>query len=265
VTGAGHRAFLTDIDDALLTIDPGSIPRDAAAVIAPHAYGAPVDVEALTRLACPWIEDCATSPALGPGERRAGASGTFAVFSFGSTKYLTGGSGGMVLTDDPRLAARVDDLLDFDRFEKRGAWQHGLPAALPGRLADLNAAVALTQWRRLPDLAAHRQTIAAVYRAGLADVAGLRVPRPGMPHAFYRYLVRTDAPAEPLAVALRARGIDARSSVNPWLDAAANVTGGPWPVAARWRDHLLSLPIHPHLSEADAHRVVATLKEVLPA
>jgi dTDP-4-amino-4,6-dideoxygalactose transaminase len=120
VQGAGHHAWLTDIQETDLTIDPRAISLDAAAVIAPHAYGAPVDKRAVEQLGRPWIEDCATQPAVTVASRQSTASSTFAVFSFSSTKYITGGSGGMLLTDGDGPAKRVADLLHLDRFEKRG-------------------------------------------------------------------------------------------------------------------------------------------------
>jgi dTDP-4-amino-4,6-dideoxygalactose transaminase len=267
VQGAGHQVWLADIHEEDLTLDPMTISRDAAAVVAPHAYGAPVDAEALRQLGVPWIEDCATSPATRVMGQPAGSSGTFAVFSFGSTKYLTGGAGGMLLTDDDRLAARVNDLLDFDDFGKRGEWKHGIPAAMPGRLADLNAAVALVQWEQFPTFAARRRAIAEIYQTALDNIPGLKLPRLCPERSFYRYIVQTSAPATTLAAALHKQGIDARHSVNPWLytarQAGHTVLGGPWPVAARCCGHLLSLPIYAQLSEAEAHWVAKGLKELL--
>jgi len=63
-------------------------------------------------LGVPWIEDCATSPATSVGGRPAGASGTLAVFSFASTKYVTGGSGGVLACDDDvTVDGRIDPRL----------------------------------------------------------------------------------------------------------------------------------------------------------
>ena len=267
VRGAGHRVWLTDIQDDDLTIDLASLPNEAAAIVAPHAYGAPVDVEKLMKSGRPWIEDCATSPSALVNDQPAGSFGTFAVFSFGSTKYLTGGSGGMLVTDDSSLAARVSDLLEFDRFEKNGDWRHGIPPALPGRLSDLNASVALVQWRRLAEFTQHRKQIAGIYDNGLKKILSLKLPRLSEGHGFYRYIVYTQCEAASLAKELREHGVDARHSVNAWLHHAAQtdqaIAGGPWPVAERWREHLLSLPIHPLMKTEDAHRVVDLMSSLL--
>lgn len=266
VQRAGYLGHLTDIRRADLTIDPTTVHPDAAAVVAPHAYGAPVDATALARLGLPWIEDCSTSPACRVAGRPAGASGTAGVFSFASTKYVTGGAGGVLVTSDSAIATRVDDLLDEAREHPRGRWRHAPGLPWPGRMADLNAAVALVQWQRLAELAARRRALAEGYRLALADCPSVQLPAAASDHAFYRFVVRTGPDAATLATRLAARGIDARSSVNPWLDRlplAAATSGGPWPGAEHWRGHLLSLPLHPGLDAHAVAKVAAALREAL--
>jgi dTDP-4-amino-4,6-dideoxygalactose transaminase len=196
----------------------------------------------------------------------AGSFGALAIFSIGSTKYLTGGSGGVLVTDDDTLAARVAELLDFDSSETKAAWKNGQPVALPGRLSDLNAAMALVQFDRLEEFAARRRTIATLYSAALAKLPHFQIPPSSEGHSYYRYVVRTTAPSAPLTAALRERGIDARTSVNPWLDAprfsGTSFVAGAFPSADRWRGHLLSLPIYPGLTDEDAQCIVRNLQEL---
>jgi dTDP-4-amino-4,6-dideoxygalactose transaminase len=77
--------------------------------------------------------------------------------------------------------------------------------------------------------------------------------------------MRTQSAAADIAEQLHAVGIDARSSVNPWIHrtfAASVCEGGPWPVAEEWRQHLLSLPIYPALQDQDVHYIVHSVKKV---
>jgi perosamine synthetase len=198
--------------------------------------------------------------------KAAGAFGTFAVFSLGSTKYITGGSGGVLLTDSDALAARVSDLLEFDRAELRGDWSDQAPAALPGKLADLNAAVALVQLERMHEFADRRRAIAAQYEAGLNEMSQVTLMPSNAGNSYYRYIVKTAFCAAPLATRLRERGVDARSGVNPWLDAlrfaGRPCEPGAFPAADRWRQHLLSLPIYPGLREDEASRIVREFREL---
>ncbi len=262
VLDAGHRCRLTDVREDL-AMDTASLARGLAAVIAPHAYGAPVNVADLAKSGLPWIEDCATSPATMIDGKPSGTFGTLAVFSLGSTKYITGGSGGVLVTDDDTLAVRVADLLDFDRAQTQGVWSREVPVALPGRLCDLNAAVALVQLDRLDEFAARRRELAAQYDSALAKLPHLTTAPSSLGHSYYRYIVRTNSPSTQLSASLRELGVDARPSVNPWLDnprfTGASFEPRAFPVADRWRNHLLSLPIYPGLTDEDARHVADSL------
>ena len=267
VQNTGHRAVLGDVEPETLTLNANDAPKSCVAVIAPHAYGAPVDVAAIQHLGLPWIEDCATSPATIVSGRPAGSWGTLAIFSFASTKYVTGGSGGIVACDDDTLATRIQDMLDYDSFEKNGKWENGWHGAIPGRIPDLNASLAIVQWDRMEELFNRRREIAGLYKERLSRVAGLKLPNITPGHSFYRYIVRTERPSEELREGLRNDGIDARTSVNPWLDrwpsSLGQVEGGPWPAAEIWRRNLLSLPIHPSMSDEDAIQVVDSLRKLV--
>ena len=269
VMNTGHNAFLTDIREHDLTMDPQSITKGCAAVIAPHAYGAPVDVSAIQKLRVPWIEDCATSPATLAGKRNAGGCGTLAIFSFASTKYLAAGAGGALLTDDLVLASRIAELLEIDSMASKTAWRNGFPGTQPGRLSDVHASLGLAQLDRLAEFAVKRKAIARRYNKAFSNLLGLRVPM-GIPeHSFYRYILKTAGPAEKLVASLQEGGIDARSSVNPWLNSCSpemcRVAGGPWPIAEGWRDHLLSLPIHPSLDKKSVEFIIKSLGNALIA
>ena len=267
VQNAGHSSVLGDIEPETFTLDVRTVPGNCTAVIAPHAYGAPVHASEIEGLKLPWIEDCATSPATSVEGRPAGAWGTIAIFSFASTKYLTGGSGGMLVCDDDLLAARVRDLLEFDSFDKSGCWKNGWHGALPGRMADLNASLAGVQIRRMPEFFRRRREIAEIYNSLLHETSDLRVPAFTPDHSFYRYIVRTKTPSEGICRELSSIGIDARTSVNPWLDkipsSMGNVNGGPWPTADKCRGRLLSLPIHPSVTNEDATLIAESLRTAI--
>jgi len=253
IEGTGHVGVIVDIEASTLTLEAARIPRDVAAVVVPHAYGLAADVEAVERLGKPWIEDCATSPT----SLRAGTRGTLAVLSFASTKYFTAGAGGAVLCDNAQLAARIACLLDMTDGEV-GVWSNGSPPYLPGRLADLNAAVAAVQLARLDEFHAQRQQLAAVYDEMLRG-GPWRLPELSPHHGFYRYIVHPQAAAEPLGAALRMDGIDARTSVNPWLHIKRPDLAGSCATADAVSNHLLSLPIHPSLHAGDARTVADAL------
>ncbi len=265
VEGAGHRPGLGDISREDLTLEASSLSAGTQAIIAPHAYGAPLDIDAIEQLGLPWIEDCATSPATYAKARPAGSWGTLAVFSFNSTKYITAGTGGMLLTNDPDLADKIHGLLDSDSSSQVGAWQNGRPSGFPGRLSDVNAAIALEQFKKMPSFLQRRRSIAAIYSQELCDVPGLSVPANIAGHSYYRYIVRTRDSSGNIAALLQSKGIDARSAVNPWLDALVGHESarGSLRNAGYWRAHLLSLPINASMTDEEAYYVADNLSKLL--
>lgn len=265
VKGAGHRIGLTDIQLNDLTIDPSMIHKEAQAIIAPHAYGAPLNVIELGKLNLPWIEDCATSPATVACSRPAGSWGTIAVFSFNSTKYITAGAGGMVLTDDPVIADRIRFLLEPGNFSNFSNWMNPIPSGFPGYLSDVNASIALTQYKKMSMFMQCRRDIAEIYTDKLSGVEGLILPVCKVGHSYYRYIIHTHDPSEKIAHNLKLKGIDARTAVNPWLDMSNENESicGNFLNANFWKDHMLSLPIHPSMTVDQANFVADCLVRIV--
>lgn len=264
ILSCGHRPVLLDIERESLAINVASLPAKVAAIIAPHAYGAPVNLKRIDRLGLPWIEDCATSPATRIKGRPAGSFGTVAVFSLGSTKYVTGGGGGIVATADQHIARRIENSLHPSKSlaRSRALFAPFMPQPF---LPDLNAAVALAQFRRMEHFRKKRLAIAALFRASFSDIPLFHLPEVGPEHSFYRYILRTRRHSDVIAKELRRFGIDARTSVNPWLNQLLPKNcyqSTPWPNATLWRGKLLSLPIYPALSNQRIRHIIRSVHSV---
>jgi perosamine synthetase len=269
-----HRArvVLADVADGDLNLDPAALARvvgsQTRAVLAVHQYGTPADLAAIARAApqAVLIEDaaCAVGAATAAGPVGAGP-GRAACFSFHPRKTITTGEGGMLVTADAALAARV-----------RALRQHGLgPRGFcePGanlRLGELPAALGRAQLERLDELLARRRRVAARYAAGLAGLDWLQLPAaaPGAQPSHQSYVVRL-RPAAPvsrdgLLAALRARGIGCQAAVAPvhhhpgYQDSAR----GPLPVAERAGSDGLFLPMHAELDPAQVERVCEALRTI---
>ena len=248
---AGYRVSLCQVRAVDLTLDVAALPSHLEAGIAPHGWGAPVDVDALHGTSLPWVEDCATSPFTRTAWGNAGSAGWASVYSFGSTKFLTGAGGGAIALRGDAAARWVDAL--------RWAGPHHA-------LGDVNAGLALVQWQRAHEFVERRRRIAAAYdRAVLA--AGLAPEPRSEGHSVFRYLVRTSGPSETVRARLSAAGIDARTSINPWLFdhtdpaiVARPQRGAAW---ERWSAHLLSIPIYPSLDDRDVAAVCMSLTRAM--
>ncbi len=116
----GARPVLVDVGEDGLTIDPDSLSFSASenvrAVIASHLFGVSSGIARL-RQVCDdrgWtlIEDGCQTPGMKIGQRRAGTFGHFATFSFGGSKPITAGAGGVIVAGDDKMAARLGPLMD---------------------------------------------------------------------------------------------------------------------------------------------------------
>lgn len=228
VAAAGARPVL---------VDSAWKPADAA--IVPHHFGCP---EPLPRGRV--IEDCAG--ALGEG---LGSRGVLAVMSFYATKLLGAGQGGAVATDRADLAARIRDLVDYDKRETyRLRFNY--------RMSDLTAAVARAQLARLSEFVKARRRIADYYNKRFAELP-LGLPR-ARGHQYYRYVVRAPGTADRLMKHLARHGIESKRPVFRPLHRYLGLRGFP-ETERRWRESV-SLPIYPTLTVAERGRVVRAVR-----
>lgn len=253
----GATPVLADADPATLSLSA----KDAAArrtprtraVIVPHAFGLAVDLAPFLALGVPVIEDCAQALGAVVGGRPVGARGALAVCSFYATKMLATGEGGAV-GGPAGLVARVRDARAYDERED-------LAPRLNAKLTDLQAALGRSQLSRLDAFIARRREVAARHRARLAGAA-CRLPRDAGPgHVYHRFVVALARPLEPVQARLAAAGVAARRPVFRPAHRALGLEG--YPEADRLWAESLSIPCYPALTDAEADRVAAALREAL--
>ena len=270
---AGASPVLVDIDPATFTMDPARLeealkscktgrPR---AVIAVHLYGQPCDIPAILDI-CKrhdlfLIEDCAQAHGALLDGRRVGSFGDIATYSFYPTKNLGAfGDGGAVATNDKALADRAGALRQY-------GWKDRYLSDLRGmntRLDEIHAAMLGVRLTRLDAEIERRRAIAAQYDTVLAPVIETPKVRHGAQHAYHLYVVRTPRRDE-LAASLKAAGIGTgiHYPVPVHLQKAYEdkIALGPSGLGETERAarEVLSLPMHPFLSESDVERVTANV------
>jgi dTDP-4-amino-4,6-dideoxygalactose transaminase len=272
VTRVGARPVLADIDPETLNIDPASARRalttKTRAILVPHLFGLPADLNALQQLGVPLIEDCAHTLGATVGGQQVGSVGTLTVCSFYATKLLCAGEGGMVLSNDRAL---LDRICQFREYDERPVLTLGSSNL---KMSDLHAALGCAQLRRLPDFISRRRRIAEAYRQVLTETrAGERLIGPSVPrgrtHAYFRYIVRlkTDAPGvdtvdltDKLLTRFHAAGLQARRPVFRPLHQYLGHKG--FPVSEGAYRTALSIPIFPAMTEEDLQHCLAAIQEV---
>ena len=271
VTAGGVPRFV-DIDPATYLMDPAQLeaavtPRTRC-ILPVHLFGQCVDMDAVRAAASAHglrvLEDCAQSTGAEFNGRRAGSMGDAAAFSFYPTKILGGyGDGGMVVTDDAALAARVRRLRMYGSEGRYYAEEHGYNS----RLDEVQAAILLRKLARLPAYIERRRELARRYDRLLAGT-GLQLPvtAPGNVHAYYLYVVRHPA-RDRIMQALAARDVVVNVSY-PWpihtMRAYAHVgyAEGSLPQTERAAREIFSLPLYPTLTDAEQDRVCDALHAI---
>ncbi len=265
VLRSGAELLLADIDQVTFTLCSRSLAAvlsrskagDIKAVIAVHLYGHSADWNALQAVAADHgvmlLEDCAQAHGATYHGRMVGALGRAAAFSFYPTKNLSAlGDAGAVATSDDELADRMRQLRQY-------GWKKRHISELPGinsRLDELQAAILRAKLTTLPAALKQRRQLAARYAA--------RLPQPilvGCEHAFHQYVIRSSK-RDALLKHLQEKGIPAAILYPLALhQQPAFHDSGSFPVAEQTVREILSLPMHPYLSEAAVDAVCDAVEE----
>ena len=152
------------------------------------------------------IEDCAQAYLASSGGRTVGTIGTIGCFSLQQGKHITTGEGGLVVTDDPAIARRMELFINK-------AWGYGDPEpdhyflALNYRMSELQGAVALSQLEKLAAGVAQRRAMAQRLSQTLSGAVDISTPwtAPDAEHVFWKYCLWMDAGTAPDALAARLR------------------------------------------------------------
>lgn len=277
---AGATPVLIDVEPDTYTIDPirleeavvhyaaSSKAGTPKAVIAVHLYGQACDLGALKaicdRLGLRLIEDCAQAHGTTLSGRRAGSFGDIAAFSFYPTKNLGAfGDGGAVVTNDAALAEQCRAVRQYGWFRN----YYSDVAGQNSRLDELHAAILSVRLGHLDREIATRQKIARRYNEGLRGVAVPKV-RPNSEHSYHLYVVRVAA-RDALMAALKAQGIGSAIHyplpvhLQKAYERRLPVAPGGLAITERLCNEVLSLPMHPFLSEQDVDRVIDAVSQSL--
>ncbi len=288
----GADVVLVDIDPATMCIAPAAVeaaitPRTRA-ILPVHYAGLAADMPALLDIArrhgLKVVEDAAHALPATSGGHLVGTLGSDAtVFSFYANKTITTGEGGMVVTRDAALAARIKVMRlhginrdAFDRFTaKVPSWYYEIVA--PGfkyNLTDIAAALGLQQLKRADAFQRRRAQIAQAYNAAFAELPVIPPPAPvaGDLHAWHLYVLRLDGAAalrrDALIERLFAAGIGCSVHYIPlhlqpyWRDRYA-LRAQAFPHSQQAFERMLSLPIYTRMSDADVQRVASAVRRAL--
>ena len=201
------------------------------------------------------------------GGKRAGRFGKAAAYSFFATKVMTSGEGGMLATDDDKLAERARGLRDYGKPDPWVSFHAEIGSNW--RMAEFCAAVGVVQLRRLDDFVSWRQRIGNLYDQLLPSIPELTIIRPAGRTSGYKKiaLLPPGVPRDAIKSALKEKGVGLPGGVyetplhrQPVFEKMAH---GSFPVADDVCARHICLPLYYGMTDEEARYVVETLRTVL--
>jgi len=231
-----------------------AVTKNTKAIIVPHMFGSPAEIDKLAQLNIPIIEDCAQALGAEYQRQKVGNLGLLSVFSFYATKVIASGEGGMVLSDSEDFILKIKDLKDYDN-------KNTYVLRYNYKMTDIQAALGIQQFSSLGQFIRRRKEIAAQYLGEFKNL-GITLPhrKDGYEHIYYRFVVSTKDDASGYIKKLQEKKIMCQPPVHTPLHIYLNLTDFPNATEA-WRK-TISIPLYPSLTEHEVERIIKAVKEV---
>jgi perosamine synthetase len=286
----GATPVFADVSRDTLNLDPELVAKKIStrtrAIIPVDYAGHPADltptIEIARRHGLTVIEDACHALGAEYGGRRVGSIADLTVFSFHPVKHITTGEGGMVATNNPKLAETLRRFrnhgISSEARQRQSAGQWHYEMVLLGfnyRLPDIVCALGIQQLKKLDVNLARRREIAALYTAAFRGIPGVIPPavRPGANPAWHLYPIRLNlekltADRAQIFRALRAENIGVNVHyipvhLHPYYREQFGYKGGEFPVAEDGYSRLISLPMFHGMCNRDAEDVIEAVRKVV--
>jgi perosamine synthetase len=285
----GAKVIFVDVDRTTFNIDVNDLKRKITsktkAIIPVHLFGLCADMDAVKQVAgdIPLIEDGACAAGAGYKGKPAGSLGTLGCFSFHPRKSVTTGEGGMVTTNDDRLAEIVSSLRNHGASVSEEQRHHGpKPYILPEfnimgfnyRMTDLQASVGIVQLKKLDLFIDEREQWANYYNQQLKDISWIRTPEfnSDYKHGWQSYVIYVDEKKAPISrnemmEKLQQMGISTRPGTHAphmlgYYASKYKIKAEDFPGAKDCNDYSMSIPLFNKMTKEDYEYVVYCLKSL---
>lgn len=268
----GARPVFIDIDPKTYNLDPkqieNAITDKTKAILPVHLYGQPADMDEINRIADEHdmviIEDAAQAHGALYKGKMVGSLGDMACFSFYPTKNMTTSEGGIVTTDNKKMADKIRMLRAHGEQER---YSH-VVLGYNFRMTDISAAIGLAQLKKLDNFNDKRIENAEYLTEQIKEIRGIEAPlvAKGVKHVFHQYTIRvSDNKRDKFMKVLNENEIETgihypipiyAQKLYQELGYSVNC-----PEAEKAAKEVLSIPVHPSLSVEDVEKLVNILGE----
>lgn len=272
----GAKPILVDIDPKTFNIDvdkiEAAITDRTKAIVPVHLYGQPADWGGISKIADDYnlavVEDACQAIGATYRGKKAGALGDLGCFSLYATKNIMCGEGGMITTDNEEFVKAI-----------KAFRQHGMVAPYEYvelgynyRMTDLQAAIAIEQLKRVDGFNDRRRLNAVKLTDGLREVKQIALPQVSadVEHVYHQYTIVLDSTVDrtKFSEELRSQGVGVGVYYPKPLHAYPHIQKlgykmGDFPVAEATAGRVVSLPVHPGVSDKDVEVIVSAIKGIL--
>lgn len=257
----GAKTVLVDINEYDFNVSSSDVRRKVTprtkAIIVPHMFGFPVDMDALLELSIPIIEDCAQSIGASIGGKMVGSFGELAMYSFYATKMLTAADGGMVTTNSSEYLDEMRDIKDC-------LGKTGYRLRYKYKMTDIQAAIGVCQLAKLPGFIERRREIAELYSQCLSALnVELPETRENTVSTYYRYVILIKKDLVKFKEKMREKGIICGNGVMEPLHRAIGLNNKDFPNCERVFKSAVSLPIYPFLTNKEVELISDNVGSIL--
>lgn len=288
----GAKPVFADVEPDTLLLDPDTIEAkitpSTRGIVAVDYAGQPGDYDTINAIAQKHnlvvIDDACHAVGGSYNGRSVGTLADLNTFSLHPVKHFTTGEGGMITTHDPKLAQKMRVFRNHgittdhrQRAEQGGFFYEMVDLGYNYRLTDFQAALGISQLKKLAGWVEKRQAIAQMYDAAFAQIKGVAplAVRSGVSHAYHLYMVQLEleiltANRASIFQALRAEGIGVNVHyipvhLHPYYRQNFGTSPGDCPVAEAAYERIITLPIFPQMTSSDVEDVITAVQKVISA
>lgn len=282
------KPVFVDIEPVTYNIDPSKIEETiknlgnnaskVKAILPVHVFGMPCDMDPIIDIAekhnLHLVEDACEAIGSTYKGKKVGTFGDAGTFAFYPNKQITTGEGGMIVTDDEKIAKLCRSLRNQGRSED-GVWLSHERLGYNYRLSDINCALGLAQLERIDEILEKRAHVAALYNKRLEDIHGICTPYCSYDEAlsWFVYVIRladqySKSDRDEILEGLRSRGIKCNNyfvpiHLQPFYKEMFGHKEGDFPVTEHVAERTIALPFYNNLTEDQIDYVVQELDKLL--
>lgn len=258
---SGARPVLCDVNTEDYNISPDEarkkITKKTKAIIVPHMFGCPAEIDRFRNMGVYVIEDCAHSIGGEYKGRKVGSWGDLSIFSFEGTKYIITGEGGMVLANSNVLLNKLKRLKEPNSLDYKIKYTY--------RMTNLQAAIGRVQLSRLNGFIRKRRAIAKIYNRVFFG-CNIKLPKdyPERLSIYQRYMVEIDGEIFSFMKRCYRKGIKVKQPIKPYpLHRYLNLPARDFPNTEYIMRSAVSIPIYPSLTDKQIRYILKGVKEAL--